>query len=112
MRPGMAIHELIVEAHVENKRDRRREPRHPFFRPIMIRTADGRRYSAFSREISASGIGLIHNMELVPGEFELSIPSERGCSILVRTRILWCHPCGEGWFLSGGQFIGLAAIGA
>ena len=111
MQAGMAIHQLIVEAHLENNHDRRHELRYPFFRRVSVHTADGRRYSAFTREISASGVGLIHNMELLSGEVELTIPSERGCSIRVRTRIVWCQSCGEGWYLSGGKFVGIAGIG-
>jgi hypothetical protein len=111
MQPGMAIHQLIVEAHLENKRDRRSEPRFPFFRRVSISLADGHRFSAFTREISASGIGLIHVLEITPGDVELTIPSERGCSVRVRTRIIWCQSCGEGWYLSGGQFIGVAGLG-
>ena len=109
--PGLAIHQLIGEALCESKQDRRTEPRYPFFRRISVGLSEGHRYSAFTREISASGIGLVHNFELAPGEVELSIPSERGCVVRVRTRIVWCKPCGDGWFLSGGQFIGVMPFG-
>jgi hypothetical protein len=109
--PGLAIHQLIGEALCVSTHDRRSEPRYPFFRRISVRMNDGRRSSAFTREISASGIGLVHNFELLPGEVELSIPSERGCVVRVRTRIVWCQPCGDGWFLSGGQFIGVTPFG-
>src|SRR5262245_39797955 len=94
--PGLAIHQLISEALCENKHDRRREPRYPFFRRISVGLKDGHRHSAFTREISASGIGLVHNVEFLPGEVELSIPSEQGCVVRVRTRIVWCQPCGDG----------------
>jgi hypothetical protein len=110
-RAGMAIHELILEAHQDNLRDRRQAIRYPFFRRVSVRLP-GISTVAFSREISTTGIGLLHDMELPPGEIELAIPSRRGFSIRVRTRILWCQPCGEGWFISGGQFVGVAsAIG-
>jgi hypothetical protein len=109
--PGKAIYQLIVEAQAEVARDRRAEARLPFFRPVSIKMADGHLYSAFSREISAYGIGLIHNIELKPGAVELIIPSEEGHSIYVRARIVWCESCGEGWFVSGGQFEGIATAG-
>lgn len=107
-RTGMAIHELILEAHQDNQRDRRSTTRYPFFRRVSIRV-DGETPIAFSREISTAGIGLLHDVELTPGEIELSIPSKRGYAIRVRTRILWCQPCGEGWYISGGLFVGAAS---
>lgn len=106
-RAGMAIHELILEAHQDNQRDRRSAARYPFFRPVSIRL-EGLAPVAFSREISTLGIGLLHNAELSRGEIEVAIPSKRGYSIRVRVRIMWCQPCGEGWYISGGQFVGAA----
>lgn len=109
-RAGMGIHELVVEAHQDVRKDRRAETRYPFFRQIVLEAPDGQPCVAFSREISAVGIGLFHNVQLTTGDVELSIPSKRGYSIRVRTRILWCQPCGEGWFISGGQFVGTAFV--
>ncbi len=106
----MVIHELILEAHHDNMKDRRTEPRCPFFRPVSIQMPGGFRYSAFSREISTVGIGLLHSFELRAGQVEIAVPSRRKQVVRVRTRILWCRPCGEGWFLSGGQFVGVAGI--
>lgn len=109
-RSGMGIHELVVEAHQDSRKDRRAETRYPLFRQIVLQTASGTACTAFTREISSVGIGLLHNVQLVPGEVELSIPSRKGYSIRVRTKILWCQPCGEGWYLSGGQFVGKAFV--
>jgi hypothetical protein len=109
--PGKAIYQLIVEAQNDEKTDRRSEVRFAFFRPVSINTDDGHCYSAFSREISASGIGLIHNVALPSNEVEISICHEQGYAIRVRTQIVWCQPCGEGWYISGGRFAGIAAIG-
>ena len=108
--PGKAIYQLIVEAQSKENKDRRRDVRYAFFRPVSIEVDDGHRYSAFSREISASGIGLIHNVELSHGEVEITVSSERGYSIRVRTKIAWCQSCGEGWYISGGRFVGIASV--
>lgn len=108
--PGKAIYQLIVEAQSLENKDRRRDVRYAFFRPVSVEVEDGHRYSAFSREISASGIGLIHNIELPMGEVEINVSSEAGYSIRVRTQIVWCQPCGEGWFISGGRFVGIASV--
>ena len=109
--PGQAIYQLVVEAKDGLRTDQRSEVRYAFFRPISIETDDGQKYSAFTREISESGIGLIHNMDLDDREVEISISSDCGYSIRVRTRIVWCQACGEGWYISGGQFVGIASIG-
>lgn len=110
LKRGMAIHELILEAYEEGKRDRRCEVRHPFFRPVSLAVGPTR-HSAFSREISTGGIGLLHNMELSPGEVEITISSRRGHSVRLRTQIIWCRPCGEGWYISGGQFVNVVSVG-
>ncbi len=107
VRAGMAIHELILEAHQDNLRDRRMAVRHPFFRRVTLR-GQATECVAFSREISTVGIGLLHNVELPLGELEINIPNKRGHAIRVRARIVWCQPCGEGWYISGGQFTGIA----
>jgi hypothetical protein len=109
-RAGMGIHELVVEAHQDVRKDRRAETRYPLFRQISLTVPGGPACVAFTREISSLGIGLLHNVQLTPGEVELSIPSKKGYSIRIRTRILWCQSCGEGWFISGGQFVGKATI--
>ncbi|MEX0678682.1 MAG: PilZ domain-containing protein [Pirellulales bacterium] len=109
--PGKAIYQLIVEAKAALKTDRRADVRYAFFRPISIEMDDGHKYSAFTREISDTGIGLIHNMDLNEGEVEITIRSDCGYSIRIRTQIVWCADCGEGWFISGGRFVGIASIG-
>lgn len=109
-RAGMGIHELVVEAHQEVRKDRRAETRYPFFRQIGLMIPGQTPTRAFTREISSVGVGLLHDVALVPGEVELSIPSKKGYSIHIRTKILWCQPCGEGWYISGGQFVGTAFV--
>lgn len=106
---GMAIHELILEAHQDDRRERRATVRHPFFRQVSMRLPGDIGCTAFSREISTAGIGLLHDVELAPCDVELIIPTKRGTSVRVRTRIVWCEPCGEGWYISGGHFLGVAS---
>ena len=110
--PGRVIYDLIVEAQHAATGDRRIEVRFAFFRPVAINFDDGRSISAFSREISAAGIGLIHNVDIPLGELELCVSSERGCLVRVRTEIVWCQLCSPGWYISGGQFVGPATVGA
>ena len=74
--PGKAIYQLIVEAKAALKADRRGDVRYAFFRPVSIELDDGHVHSAFTREISETGIGLVHNMPLGEGEVEISVRSE------------------------------------
>jgi hypothetical protein len=105
---GNALHPLIVEARADSQRGD--QGRCPYFRPVSIATDDGHRYSAFSRDISARGIGLLHNMELAAGEFDIAIRAGHGYSVKIRTRITGCRLCGEGWYTSDGQFLSCIAV--
>ena len=102
---GNALYPLLIEARANDKREARWGLRYPFFRAASIGTGAGNRYSAFSRDISASGIGLLHNMELPLGEVEISTTTRGGYSARIRTQIVQCRLCGEGWYMSGGQFV-------
>lgn len=98
---------LLSAAREEQPLERRGEPRSPFFRPISV-LLDGpqrRQYSAFSREISQSGIGLLHNMPLDASEMTLAILGPVGEVCRFRAQVVWCRPCGEGWYLSGARFL-------
>ena len=108
--PGRLIYQLVVEAQ-QDSTDRRGDVRFAFFRPVIIETHDGRSFGAFSREISESGIGLVHNFPLPKGNVEMRISHEDGYSIRVQTDILWCQECGQGWFITGGRFVGAATLG-
>jgi len=112
MQLGHAVHRLLTEAReldYQEQAERRCKVRYPFFRAVtLIADADGHNLSAFTRDISRSGIGLLHNMRLPMGPATLAIPSEQCGLMRVRIDIVWCRPCGEGWYVSGAEFIGLA----
>ena len=101
------IASLLNEAREADKSDRRGEARHPYFRPLSLCPASDpeRCFSAFSREISRTGIGLLHNMPLEQGEVMLSAFRDGGSTLKIRIEIVWCRACGEGWYLSGGRFM-------
>jgi hypothetical protein len=108
---GTVIYEILREAQDNNMKECRAKIRHAFFRQVSIRVNDTI-VPAFSREISELGIGLLHHAKLTPCEAEVTIPTEQGYSVRMRTRILWCSPFAEGWYMSGGHFTGLAGINA
>jgi hypothetical protein len=106
-----ALRPILAEAREEDSRDNPAGARHPFFHPVFVTLADGQRVCAFSRDLSAQGVGLLHGSRLPLEEVDLSIATGRGYSVKVRTMIIWCKSCGEDMFLSGGHFISVPAIG-
>jgi len=85
--------------------ERRAESREPFFSPVTVTLEGQQQFSCFSRDISPSGIGLLHYMAVEPGEVVLTIPSKSCRHVRIRAKIVWCRPCGEGWYLSGARFL-------
>jgi hypothetical protein len=101
-----AIRLLLREAR-EGEDERRAERRMPFFVPVRFSPArdGGRQFTCFSRDISATGMGLLHSEAVEPGEVVLTIPIKSCGDIRIRSEIVWCQPCGEGWFMIGARFV-------
>lgn len=97
-----SIDRLIDHAQVQAAQDDRQGQRFPLFQPVMLRRG-ARLMSAFSRDISENGIGLLHDMP-IGGEYTISIHDPAGCKYELTGVVLWCHPCGQGWYISGMQF--------
>ena len=95
------MQELLILAQTEFNNDRRSEKRYPFFRPASVQL-DDHNFSAFTREIGASGMGLLHSMKLPLEEVVIKIAGrpEQLC-----LRIERCESIGEGWYISGGKII-------
>jgi hypothetical protein len=106
---GLAVYEILREARANEQSECRDTVRYSFFRPVTISVGPNS-FAAFSREVSEVGIGLLHNVELASGPIEVCIPTDQEYSVRIRTDILWCSPIGEGWYISGGKFIGIAGI--
>jgi hypothetical protein len=87
--------------------ERRAERREPFFSPITLALpGEGQpQFTCFSRDISPTGIGLLHCMPVERGEVLLTIPSKSCRPLRVRGQVMWCRPCGEGWYVSGIRFL-------
>jgi hypothetical protein len=99
------MYRLLLQAETDFNNDRRSEPRFPFFRAVSIRV-DGQSFSAFTREISASSIGLLHSMELPVKEVEILVAGQRQ---VLRAEVERCEACGEGWYISGCKVVETAA---
>jgi len=101
------VRRLLNEAKAEVE-ERKEADRTPFFGPVdIVIEEDGQQwhFSAFSREIAPTGIGLLHNMPLDPGEeVVVRILRESASEVRLRSKLRWCEPCGEGWYISGAEF--------
>jgi len=106
------ILEWIQQASDETADKRHNNRRYPFFRRVTmtIDHSQQTKLSAFSRDISSSGIGLLHNVPVEPGPLSLTISTTRDRQIDVSTKIAWCQSCGVGWYFSGGRFTGLSVV--
>jgi len=95
----------------EGINERRAEKREPFFHPItLVSEKDQQRpVTCFSRDISANNIGLLHFTPIEPGEAVLTIPSKSWGNVDVRSEIVWCRPCGEGWYLCRARLVEIIA---
>ena len=102
-----AVMRIIKEARDSADLEQRRTIRVPFFRPVQVGLDDGGppRFSAFCRDLSLYGIGLLHIMPLHCREILVRFSSRSGPPIDVRVRLDWCQDCGEGWYMSGGRLM-------
>lgn len=100
------IDQLIIQAEADARKDPRSGTRFPFFRLVSIEV-DGRHYIGFSRDICAASIGLLHDTVLPQREVDVIVPIATNQKCKMRVRIERCEPCGQGWYISGGKFVGI-----
>ncbi|QDT34366.1 MULTISPECIES: PilZ domain-containing protein [Thalassoglobus] len=72
--------------------------------PAEMTTLRGNTISAMTREISRTGIGLLHKGMISPGEVTVRMASDTR-EFEYRVLIEWCRPCDDGMYLSGGRFL-------
>lgn len=73
--------------------------------PAEVKTSRGNVISAVTREISRTGMGLLHRGCISPGEVVVRMASESR-NFEYRLLVEWCRPCENGMFMSGGRFLG------
>jgi hypothetical protein len=104
-RPTLHDLQRILEGIEKNDRENLREAeRLELSVPAEVTTSRGYVISAMTREISRSGIGLLHRGAITPGEVTVRMASETR-QFEYRVLVEWCHPCENGMFLSGGRFL-------
>ena len=72
--------------------------------PAEIITRRGNTISAMTREISRTGIGLLHRGTIEPGEVTIKMASDSR-EFEYQVMLEWCVPAEAGMFMSGGQFL-------
>jgi hypothetical protein len=95
---------LLLSAVLGQELNRRANRRYPFFRPVTVDDAESNDRACFCRDISRSGIGLIHRNPIALGCAVVSLPSSAGAGIIATADIRRCVPIGQGWYSSGGPF--------
>ena len=105
--PNLTDLELEALLTAAQDHDRRADPRYALFTSVTLRPASAatKAISAFSREISVSGIGLLHAAPLVSGEtYEIDIRIE-GVRVRKSGLAIWCRSVSDNWYLSGLRFV-------
>ncbi|MBW3542755.1 MAG: PilZ domain-containing protein [Planctomycetes bacterium] len=77
--------------------------------PAEIVTSRGNTIAAMTREISRTGIGLLHRGSVSSGEVTIRMASETR-QFEYRVLLEWCTPCSNGMFMSGGRFLRKSAV--
>ncbi len=104
-----AMESLLIEAKADE--GNRCKLRMPYFKPVIIEVGGDSpiRMTGFSRDLSVMGVGLLHDIELPPGEVILTFNVAGEGDIRLLTNIHWCKSVGQGWYISGGEFRGVMA---
>ena len=98
--PQGLMYRLVQQAESDFNNDRRTYQRFPYFRPVALRF-ETVLHTAFVRDISESGMGLLHNFELHRDErFEILVGTERRT---LQACVRNSEPIGDGWWISGCQ---------
>lgn len=98
-----ALAEIISDSWLEQRSTRRLA----YFGPVTLTLPCpyGLTISAFVRDVSPGGIGLVHLTPLTQGELLVALSLPSGRAVSMRTEILWCRAYPHGWYASGGRFI-------
>ncbi len=84
---------------------RREFGREPYVHPAVLKLEnDPNHHSAFIRDVSMNGVGLIHFVPIEPQRITVLTRRYNDEVINVLVDITWCVPCGEGCYMSGGTF--------
>jgi hypothetical protein len=96
---------LVDKARSGVMEELRQSRRFPFFQPVTVHLRDNNEsLPAFSRDVSAWGIGLLLNRPLDREDVQLTIHFGEREEVSVSGTVRWCQACGHGWYLAGISF--------
>ncbi len=100
------VMEQCLQEAMAERNERRAQRRKPFFRRVQIVRSDAAPVTdtVFCRDVSQTGIGLLHDGHLAPGDqFTLAIPL-LGRSLELHCQTDWCVPITDRWYSSGNDY--------
>ena len=102
LRVRMALRELLTD-----KREQRRERRIPYLASVSITPfgVPGERISAFVRDLSPGGIGLVYLTPMQTDEVVVKLQLPRDRMVAMVTQVVWRREFADGWFACGGRFL-------
>jgi len=98
------LHEILEGISKEHSEEHRTSNRLELSVPAEVVTSRGNTVEAMTREISTTGLGLLHRGSISPGEVTVRMASDSR-TYEYRVKIQWCTPCANGMFFSGGEFL-------
>ena len=100
------VDEMLDKAIDDTQAAQRKERRYPFFRVATLEATVGAcpPQPAFVRDISTTGIGLLHPRPLERGLVQVCLPARADQPLRLPVRVTWCRQAGADWYLSGGRF--------
>lgn len=101
-----AVYEILADA-IDQDINRRGNRREPLLTSVLIQPDEesDRWLTGLTRDVSPEGIGLIHFFPLECGECVIKVTYPNRKPKLLKIKIQWCRPFGDGWYISGGLFI-------
>ncbi len=104
-RPSLKDLQRVLESIEQSDQDNVREAeRLELCVPAEVVTSRGNTVPAMTREISRTGVGLLHRGSMSLGQVTVKMASETR-QFEYRALIEWCYPCEGGMFMSGGRFL-------
>lgn len=102
------VQALLNEDQLFSLRERRINARQNFVRPVRIICLSKPKdvLNGFTRDLSGTGVGLIHKFEVVEKEQALvTINRLWDDPVIVKCRAAWCAKSENGWYQSGWEIL-------
>lgn len=104
-----AVRDLLEEDAFYDRCENRSSHREHLVRPVQLQIrGSSERITAFSRNVSAAGIGLITDVAIPERSVAvMSIEGLKGSDVKFLADCRWCRSYGTNWKISGWQFINI-----